>query len=322
MTAAHSAPTSAGPRTPSPWCPNSSGSLSSRRGADDRRGEQEGEAGGVLVGEPGEQAAAHRRARAREAGDQRERLRGADAERAAPAQRAGDRASSRVARARGRDRARAGAARSAPNSIRPLRNRKIAADCGEAKTLRSGCSSSRPSSPAGIVPTTSSQPSFASVSSGAISRSRSERPRPLHDPHPVAPEEPEQHERRGEVGGDQEASGSSRRSGGCSSRRGVGGHAVPEARDREQLREALEQAEDDRLEVGDRVHRAGIMCTGAIRAADASGQRPREGAARRRRPAPLAIRRLRRPPWARGDSWTIASPSPLPPRARWPRPRG
>src|SRR2546430_5320391 len=57
--------------------------------------------------------------------------------------------------------------------------RKNAADCAEAKTLRSLCSSSRPRIPAGIVPTTSSQPSFASVSSGAIWRSRRERPRPL-----------------------------------------------------------------------------------------------------------------------------------------------
>jgi hypothetical protein len=39
--------------------------------------------------------------------------------------------------------------------------------------------SRRPRIPAGIVPTTSSQPSFASASSGAMPRSRSERPRPL-----------------------------------------------------------------------------------------------------------------------------------------------
>jgi hypothetical protein len=68
---------------------------------------------------------------------------------------------------------------SAPKSSRPLRNRKIAADCAEAKTLRSLCSRSKPRIPAGMVPTTSSQPSFASVSSGAMPRSRSERPRPL-----------------------------------------------------------------------------------------------------------------------------------------------
>src|SRR5919197_876895 len=67
---------------------------------------------------------------------------------------------------------------SAPKSRKPLRIRKTAAERGEANTCRSLCSSSRPRIPAGIVPTTSSQPSFASTSSGAISRSRRLRPSP------------------------------------------------------------------------------------------------------------------------------------------------
>src|SRR3954452_24914909 len=50
---------------------------------------------------------------------------------------------------------------SAPNSMSPLTNRKIAAVSVDANRLRNGCSSSSPSRPAGIVPTTSSQPSFA-----------------------------------------------------------------------------------------------------------------------------------------------------------------
>src|SRR5947209_5717712 len=68
--------------------------------------------------------------------------------------------------------------RSKPSSSKPFRIRKPAADSGEANTLRSGASSTSPRTPAGIVPTTSSQPSRASVSSARTSRSRSDRPRP------------------------------------------------------------------------------------------------------------------------------------------------
>ena len=60
----------------------------------------------------------------------------------------------------------------------PFTIRNAAADAAEANSLRSDCSSSRPMMPAGIVPTMRSHPSRASASSGAISRSRSERPSP------------------------------------------------------------------------------------------------------------------------------------------------
>src|SRR5207248_1904882 len=63
--------------------------LERRRGEDDRRCEQEREARRVLVREAHEQAAAHRRAGAREAWDERERLRGADERGVAPADGAG-----------------------------------------------------------------------------------------------------------------------------------------------------------------------------------------------------------------------------------------
>ena len=56
--------------------------------------------------------------------------------------------------------------------------RKNDADWAEANTLRSACSSSSPRIPAGIVPATSSHPSFASVSSSAMPRSRRLRPMP------------------------------------------------------------------------------------------------------------------------------------------------
>src|SRR5206468_3692907 len=59
--------------------------LEHRGGADDRRREQEGEPGRVFVREPDEKAAGHRRPRAREAGDERDRLSGADGERLAEA---------------------------------------------------------------------------------------------------------------------------------------------------------------------------------------------------------------------------------------------
>src|SRR2546429_2637 len=64
--------------------------LEDGRGADDRRREEEREPGRVLVREADDQAAAHRRARAREAGHERDRLRGADQEGAAPADLARD----------------------------------------------------------------------------------------------------------------------------------------------------------------------------------------------------------------------------------------
>src|ERR1700743_3769755 len=56
------------------------GQLQHPGGADHRRRQQEGVAGGVLVGEPGEEAAAPRHAGARDPRDQGQRLGGADAE--------------------------------------------------------------------------------------------------------------------------------------------------------------------------------------------------------------------------------------------------
>ena len=52
------------------------------------------------------------------------------------------------------------------------------------------------------MPTTSSQPSFASGSADLAVAERAADP--LHDPHPVVPEEPEQHERGREVERDEE----------------------------------------------------------------------------------------------------------------------
>ena len=57
------------------------GQLEHGGGADDRRREQKGKAGRIPVGEADDEATAHRRARAGEAGDERERLRRADQKR-------------------------------------------------------------------------------------------------------------------------------------------------------------------------------------------------------------------------------------------------
>ena len=62
--------------------------------------------------------------------------------------------------------------------MKPFRIRKKAAERPDANAERSLSSSSRPSSPAGIVPTTSSQPSLPSLFSALISRSTSERHMP------------------------------------------------------------------------------------------------------------------------------------------------
>ena len=112
---------------------------------------------------------------AREAGNQRERLRGADPDRLRPADLPRDPrvvvARRSAVRAGAAARRRRGASRSASGRTRPTaaRRRRCAA-CSRAAS---------PRIPAGIVPTTSSQPSFASVSSGPIPRSRSERPSPF-----------------------------------------------------------------------------------------------------------------------------------------------
>src|SRR5262249_24888530 len=82
----------------------------------------------------------------------------------------------------------------------------------------------------------------------AVSKAAAE---PLHDPHPVAPKEAEQHESRGEVRADQEDDEEVAVRLDVPAEQVGDDHAVAEARDREQLGEALEQSEDDRLPVRD-----------------------------------------------------------------------
>ena len=175
VTAEQSAPTSACPRTPLPGAAEELRQLEDRGGADDRRREQEGEPRRVLVREADEQPAAHRRARAREARDEGKRLRRADEDRVAPARpaaRSGCRRPRRsAARAAAAARRRRAATRSASGRSPPTaRRRRCFGACPGAAAR-----GSRP----GSCPTTSSQPSFASASSGSMPRSRSDRPSPL-----------------------------------------------------------------------------------------------------------------------------------------------
>ena len=74
----------------------------------------------------------------------------------------------------------------------------------------------------------------------------------LHDAHPVAPEEAEQHDRRGEMGGDEEGDEVRVVLVDVPAEQPRQDHAMAETRDRKQLAEALQQAEQDRLSVGDR----------------------------------------------------------------------
>ena len=141
--------------------------------------------------------------------------------------------------------------RSAASSMIPLPNRKIAALAGEANTLRSGFSASRPMSPTGIVPTTSSHPRRASVSSARTSRSRSDRTMPLAIRFQSAQEEDEQHERRRQVRRDEEGEEEVVVLVDVPAEDARQDHAVAERGDRERLGDALEQPEDRRLEVAD-----------------------------------------------------------------------
>ena len=77
-------------------------------------------------------------------------------------------------------------------------------------------------------------------------------PEALHDPHPVTPEEAEEDERRGQVGRDKERDEVLVVLMDVPPEQFREDDAVAEAGDREELGHALEQAEDDRLPVGDK----------------------------------------------------------------------
>ena len=141
--------------------------------------------------------------------------------------------------------------------------RKIAAAVGFAKMVRRLCSNTSPTMPTGIVPTTSSH----AIRSAGVSmwRLRIEEKNPLIDSHPVAPEEDEQRDRGGDVQADEEREIERlvcRLAGDelVPAEQLGQQHRVAEARDREQLGDALHDPDHDRLQVrqrcsGERHHR-------------------------------------------------------------------
>src|SRR5262249_49269062 len=76
-------------------------------------------------------------------------------------------------------------------------------------------------------------------------------PDALHDPHPVVPEEAEQHEGGREVGRDEEGEEVLVVLVDVPAEQAREDDAVPEARDREELGDALQEPQDDRLGIRD-----------------------------------------------------------------------
>jgi hypothetical protein len=129
--------------------------------------------------------------------------------------------------------------------------RKNDADAAEAKTSRRACSRRRPRMPAGDR-ADDEEPSELRVGVARGDSAVAEAsPDPLHDPHPVAPEEPQQNESRGEVSRDEEGDEVRVVLVDVPAEELRQDDAVAEARDREELRDALDQPEDDGLAVGD-----------------------------------------------------------------------
>ena len=231
------------------------GQLVERGEADDRSREQEAVAGGVLVG-------VGRRAGRRPSSRRSGRCRGSALPPARCPTAIAWRQLSRAIRSSlwATSSPKTGALRrrrSKASSSTPLRIRKAAADGGRGEE-RAQRVLEQQAEDAGRDGADDQQPAQARVGVvGARSRGRAaSASSPATIRTPVVAEEPEQHERGGEVRRDQEGRGSSRRSGGCPSRSSRGRITrVAQARDREGLGDALQQAQDDGLEVGDRVHR-------------------------------------------------------------------
>ena len=181
---------------------------------------------------------------AREAGDQRERLRRADEERlraSPPAARSARR------RPRRRPAARGGAAarrrRAAPRSA----IRKIAADVRPTRTRFGACAraAGRGCPPGSCRRRAASRASRRS-SSGAIPRSRSERPSPFTIRTQSRQKKPEQDERGRQVGRDEERDEVAVVLVDVPAEQLRQDHAVAEARDGKQLGDALQEPEHDR----------------------------------------------------------------------------
>ena len=141
---------------------------------------------------------------------------------------------------------------SAPKSMSPLRTRKNDADCAEAKTLAQSVLEKQ-AEDAGGDRADDEQPAELRVrvvrSDPAVAKAPAD---PPQDPHPVSPEEDEQDDCGRQVRGHEEGDEVVVVLMDVPAQKLREDDAVSEARDREELRHPLEQAQDDRLPVGDR----------------------------------------------------------------------
>ena len=140
---------------------------------------------------------------------------------------------------------------SAPYSSTPFSIRKKAADSAEAKTGAQPGLEEQPEQARGDRPD-DEQPAELGVGvvggDAAIAERAAE---PLEDANPVVPEEDEQDDRGREMGGDEERDEVLVVLVDVPAEQLRENHAVTEARDREELRDALQQPQHDRLRVGD-----------------------------------------------------------------------
>ena len=246
VSAAQSDATSAWPRTPSPFGPRRSGIFSSAAAPMIGVASRNANRAASLFDSPTSSPPRHRRARARETRDQRERLRRADAGRIAEADRLGN---PDVVVGIGLRRPAAqqlGAEEQEPVHREEERRRRRRREHASQLVLEQQAENPRGDRP------DDEQPAELRVGvvlgDAAVAQAA---PEPLHDPHPVLPEESEQDERRREVRRDEERDEVLVVLVDVPPEELREDHAVAEARDREELGEALQQAEHDRLPVGD-----------------------------------------------------------------------
>ena len=129
----------------------------------------------------------------------------------------------------------------------------------------------------------------------------------LEDPHPVGEEVEEEDDRGGAVGGDQEDEEVVVVLVDVPAEEARDDHPVAEAGDREGLGDALGEAEDQRLQVGDRVGHGGDH-PGSRLTRDESGMTSQTSA-----PPAGRLTAWAEPPWASATVATIARPRPEPP---------
>src|SRR5581483_7939542 len=223
------------------------GQLQNGGRADDRRREEEGKAGSILVREPDEEPAAHRRARSGEARDERDRLRRADENRVAPSHRARD-AGVVVGIGHGRPPA---------EQLRPVEEEPVERQ-EDRRVLR------RPEEVAQLVLQREAEDArgdraddeqLPELRVGVAGRDLTIPERPAEafaDPPPVAPEEPEQDDCRREMRRDEEGEEVRILLVNVPTDELRKDDAMAEARDGKELGNALEKAEHRPLEVADR----------------------------------------------------------------------